>query len=98
MARSWINRLLNKKSGPTPRTGPKKSSCARFVPAIESLADRVLPSVRRAASRLIGIMGLRRVERAPIADFHRLVVAKQVGTDTRRGVRPDLNEKVKGTG
>jgi Ca2+-binding RTX toxin-like protein len=45
MARSWLHRLLKKKSGPFLRTGPNKPSHARFLPAVETLSDRVLPSV-----------------------------------------------------
>src|SRR5262245_38114432 len=45
MARSWFYRWLDRRSGLAPRTGRKKPGHARFVPGIESLGDRVLPSV-----------------------------------------------------
>ena len=50
MALSWLDRLLKRKSGPVSRRpvsprGRKKPGHARFVLAVESLADRVLPAV-----------------------------------------------------
>jgi Ca2+-binding RTX toxin-like protein len=45
MALSWLHRLLKRKFGPVSRTGRKKPGRARFVPAVESLAERVLPAV-----------------------------------------------------
>ena len=45
MSRSWLHRLLKKKSRPVLRSGPNKPTHARFLPAVESLADRVLPAV-----------------------------------------------------
>src|SRR5262245_37435173 len=45
MALSWLQRMLKRKSGPVPRTGRKKPGPARFVPAVESLVERVLPAV-----------------------------------------------------
>src|SRR5262249_42051259 len=45
MALSWLHRLLKRKSGPVCRTGRKKPGPARFVPAVEPLAERVLPAV-----------------------------------------------------
>src|SRR5262245_61862503 len=45
MALSWLRRLLTGKAGPVPRTGRKKPGHARFMPAVEPLAERVLPAV-----------------------------------------------------
>jgi len=45
MALLWLDRLLKKKSRPVRRTDPKKPAHVRFVPAVEALADRVLPAV-----------------------------------------------------
>src|SRR5262249_32765221 len=44
MARSWLQRLLKGKSGPVSRTGHKQSWGNRFVPALEWLSDRIVPS------------------------------------------------------
>ncbi len=44
MATSWLNRLL-KKSRPVSRSGRKRPNQGRFVPALESLGDRILPAV-----------------------------------------------------
>src|SRR5262245_36693249 len=45
MALSWLQRLLKRKSGPISRTGRKKPGHARFVPAVEPLAERILQAV-----------------------------------------------------
>jgi Ca2+-binding RTX toxin-like protein len=45
MTLSWLDRLLKRESGPVSRTGRKKPGHARFVPAVESLVERVLPAV-----------------------------------------------------
>jgi len=45
MALSWLRRLLKRKSGPVSRAGRKKPGHARFIPAVEPLAERILPAV-----------------------------------------------------
>jgi Ca2+-binding RTX toxin-like protein len=45
MALSWLHRLRKVKSGPVSRTGRKTPGHAPFVPAVEALAERVLPAV-----------------------------------------------------
>src|SRR5262249_46928892 len=45
MARSWLQRLLKGKSGPVARTGRKQFGGNRFVPNLEALADRIVPTV-----------------------------------------------------
>jgi hypothetical protein len=45
MATSWIRRTFKKKSRPVSRTGRTLSHQGRFVPALEALGDRVVPSV-----------------------------------------------------
>src|SRR5262245_27849720 len=45
MALSWLRRLLKRKSGPVSRAGRKKPGHGRFVPAVELLAERILPAV-----------------------------------------------------
>ncbi len=44
MALSWLHRLL-KKSRPLSRSGCKKFGGNRFVPNLEALADRIVPTV-----------------------------------------------------
>src|SRR5690242_8783755 len=48
MTFSWLHRLLKGKSGPVSRTGRKTPGRDRFVPAVEALAERVLPAVTAA--------------------------------------------------
>jgi Ca2+-binding RTX toxin-like protein len=45
MFRSWIRRLFTKKLWPISRSPGKKPFAGRFVPAVESLDERVAPSV-----------------------------------------------------
>src|SRR5262245_25429968 len=44
MAVSWLHRLLKGKSGPAPRAGRKKVWRNRFVPSLEGLGERIVPS------------------------------------------------------
>src|SRR5262245_27652700 len=44
MARSWLHRLLKRKSGPVSRTARKPFGRDRFVPNIEALGERIVPS------------------------------------------------------
>src|SRR5262249_13011119 len=45
MALSWFRRALKRKSGPASGTGRKKPGHDPFVPALESLDDRIAPAV-----------------------------------------------------
>jgi Ca2+-binding RTX toxin-like protein len=45
MALSWMRRMLKKKSLPVARSARKQPKQGRPVPALESLADRILPAV-----------------------------------------------------
>jgi hypothetical protein len=45
MARSWLQRLLKRRSGPVCRTGRKKSWGNRYVPNLEALSDCIVPAV-----------------------------------------------------
>src|SRR5262245_19306996 len=44
MALSWLKRLLKGQSGPVSRTGRKQFGGNRFVPNLEALGDRIVPS------------------------------------------------------
>src|SRR5262245_31138144 len=60
MALSWLHRWLKRKSGPVAHTGRKKPGHARFVPAVESLAERVIPAVTATfhpGARTLSIFG-----------------------------------------
>jgi len=58
MARSWFHRWPGKNSGLAARTGRKKPGHARFVPGVESLGDRVLPSVTATFSPNAGTLSI----------------------------------------
>src|SRR5215813_6552650 len=45
MAASWMRRMLKNTSRPVAPSARKRSRQARPVPALESLADRILPAV-----------------------------------------------------
>jgi Ca2+-binding RTX toxin-like protein len=45
MAQSWMSRMLKKKSRPGSRSGRKLHNQGRFLPTLEPLSDRILPSV-----------------------------------------------------
>jgi Ca2+-binding RTX toxin-like protein len=45
MSLSWIRRVLKKQSRPIVRSGRKQPNQGRFVPSLESLSDRILPTV-----------------------------------------------------
>jgi Ca2+-binding RTX toxin-like protein len=56
MALSWISRMLKNKSRPVSRSGRKQSNQNRFVPALESLGDRVLPAVTAFFVPPVGVL------------------------------------------
>jgi Ca2+-binding RTX toxin-like protein len=45
MTLSWLDRLLKRESGPVSRTGRKKFCGNRFVPNLEALGDRIVPTI-----------------------------------------------------
>src|SRR5262245_28309392 len=45
MALSWMSRMLKKMSRPVSRSARKQPKQGRFVAALESLGDRILPAV-----------------------------------------------------
>src|SRR5262245_63824235 len=45
MTQSWLHRLLKRKSRPVSRTARKPFGRNRFVPKIEALGERIVPSV-----------------------------------------------------
>ena len=44
MAASWMSRMLKRKSRPVARSACKQPNQGRFVPALESLSDRIVPA------------------------------------------------------
>ena len=44
MTLSWLHRLLKRKSRPASRTGRKEVWRNRFVPSLEALGERIVPS------------------------------------------------------
>src|SRR5262245_14199026 len=44
MALSWLHRLLKRKSRPVARTARKQFGPNRFMPSLEALGDRIVPS------------------------------------------------------
>jgi Ca2+-binding RTX toxin-like protein len=60
MALSWIRRLVNGKARPTQPSSRKHPNKARFLPALEPLADRIMPSVTAVfvpSSKMLAIIG-----------------------------------------
>ena len=45
MARFWLSRMLKKVSHPASRSDRKRPAPARCMPNLESLGDRVVPTV-----------------------------------------------------
>ncbi len=56
MTKSWISRLLKKKSRPLSRSGPILPHQGRFVPSLEILSDRILPSVTAVFVPPVGVL------------------------------------------
>ncbi len=56
MALSWTSRMVKKKSRPISRPGRKQPNQGRFVPALESLGDRILPAVTAVFVPPVGVL------------------------------------------
>jgi hypothetical protein len=56
MATSWLHRLL-KKSRPPSRSGRKQFGQSRFVPNLEALGDRIVPSTFHVTTLADGVAG-----------------------------------------
>src|SRR5262249_44360738 len=56
MVLSWIRRILAKRSRPLSRSGRKRPPQGRFVPRVEPLGDRLLPSVTASFASATGVL------------------------------------------
>src|SRR4051794_38362634 len=56
MALSWISRMLKKTSRPVSRSGRKQPNQGRFLPALEPLADRILPAITASFTPGAGVL------------------------------------------
>jgi Ca2+-binding RTX toxin-like protein len=58
MALSWLHRVWKRKSSRLARTVRKKPWHGRFVPALEPLADRILPAITALFSPAVGVLSV----------------------------------------
>ncbi|HVK16013.1 MAG TPA: hypothetical protein VM533_03630, partial [Fimbriiglobus sp.] len=96
MVLSWLHRLRQRKSSPDSRTGRKEVWPHRFMPNLEALADRVVPTVFHVSTLTDGVDGSLRdaVTRANAhAGADTVVFASELaGTITLSGGELDITD------